>query len=179
MRPVAMLRLQAMRLTVLGACCSVCADLRAGLGVTGGGVAVACNTNNWGLAATRYGTAGPLPDCTSCGSFRVTSCSTVTDVAVKDACLDDLVASKNPATGGFTSESACKFLAGYGWVGGVAAACPTNTYSVGGSNSTCAECPTGLTTDGLTARTTVTACGKRGRAAPTFVGDLRCPYKSS
>lgn len=67
------------------------ADLRAGLGVTGG-VAVACNSSNWGLAATRYGTAGPLPDCTSCGDFRVTSCSTVTDVAVKDACLDDLVA---------------------------------------------------------------------------------------
>lgn len=66
---------------------------------------------------------------------------------------------RNPATGGFTSEAVCKFIAGYGWVNGVAAACAANTYSTGGTNSSCLSCPTGLVTVG-TGSTTVTACGK-------------------
>jgi hypothetical protein len=48
---------------------------------------------------------------------------------------------------GFTSPTACRIIAGYGYEGPLILKCPVGSYNPAGNAAACTRCPTGFTTD--------------------------------
>lgn len=124
---------------------SLLADILPGMGTrlhssSGAMIAEVCNSGtNYGANTTLYGNTTPQP-CSSCLQYQVTSCENITDTAANAACQAALTAASNPATGGFTSAAACRFLPGYGLYNGVPSICPPGTYSAEGYSGPCSQC---------------------------------------